>query len=407
MPRRRKLWMYSAGRRGRRVVVYEREPGGNIQARTWDRHACGGRGGMRRLSLGHTDRERAKEYAEEQAALLARGRAELQAGRVTWDRLFRLYLRHQTPEKAKPSRKNDERAAVMWLAFLGPQSEPSKLRPQEWQSFIRLRRSGAIDARGCAVPEGDRSPVRDRTVEYDLKWLRAALNWGCRWRDQEGRPLLREDPARGLEIPRERSPRQPVASTDRYEALLRAMQEAASAGDYRMSLLRDLFVIVAGTGRRLSAVCQLTYADLQLDSYHHGAIRWPAATDKTGRESVVPMAPEVRAAVDRILRERPGIGSAPLFPSCSDASLPVSRHLADKWLRAAEVLAGLEPQEGSLWHAYRRGWATCRKHLPAVDVAAVGGWAGPHTLQLVYQKADPETMLQVVLGGNELREVRR
>jgi hypothetical protein len=48
----------------------------------------------------------------------------------------------------------------------------------------------------------------------------------------------------------------------------------------------------------------------------------------------------------------------------------MTRHLADKWLREAEGLAGLEPLRGSLWHAYRRKWATERKHLPDVDAPA-------------------------------------
>jgi hypothetical protein len=59
---------------------------------------------------------------------------------------------------------------------------------------------------------------------------------------------------------------------------------------------------VNGTGRRIS----LTHADLRLDERPHGAILWPAATDKMGHESTVPVGPEVRAALDRILRERPG-----------------------------------------------------------------------------------------------------
>ena len=66
------------------------------------------------------------------------------------------------------------------------------------------------------------------------------------------------------------------------------------------------------------------------------------------------MSPEVRGAIDRILRERPGIGSASLFPAPGNAHKPVSRHLADRWLRKAEELAGLESQKGSLSHAYLR-----------------------------------------------------
>ena len=44
--------------------------------------------------------------------------------------------------------------------------------------------------------------------------------------------------------------------------------------------------------------------------------------------------------------------------------------------------------------------------LTAVGVAEAGGWAGPHTLQTVYQRADEETMYEVVVGGGELREAK-
>ena len=84
----------------------------------------------------------------------------------------------------------------------------------------------------------------------------------------------------------------------------------------------------------------------------------------------------------------------------------MTRHLADKWLRKAERLAGLDPLNGSLWHAYRRKWVTERKHMPDVDVAAAGGWKSTHTLKLAYQQADRETMLRVVLEAGELREAR-
>lgn len=46
--------------------------------------------------------------------------------------------------------------------------------------------------------------------------------------------------------------------------------------------------------------------------------------------------------------------------------------------------------EGSSWHAYRRGWATARKHLPDVDIAAAGGWKNAITLKTVYQQADED-----------------
>jgi hypothetical protein len=70
-------------------------------------------------------------------------------------------------------------------------------------------------------------------------------------------------------------------------------------------------------------------------------------------------------------------------------------------------LAKLEPQQGSAWHAYRRGWATARKHLPLADLAAAGGWKGTEALQRCYLQADDATMLSVVMGGAALREVRK
>jgi len=172
------------------------------------------------------------------------------------------------------------------------------------------------------------------------------------------------------------------------------------------SYLTELLDIINGTGRRLSPVWKLRFEDLRLGVGEHGSILWPALTDKGGRETLVPISPVVRAALDRILAERPGIRSAPLFPSRDDPQDPISRHLAGAWLRKAEAMAKLEPQKGSLWHAYRRKWATERKHHPDVDVAEAGGWKTIETLKTAYQQADPETMLRVVLEAGELREAQ-
>jgi hypothetical protein len=73
------------------------------------------------------------------------------------------------------------------------------------------------------------------------------------------------------------------------------------------------------------------------------------------------------------LADRPGIGAAYLFPSPKDPSKAVRVELASSWLLEAERLAMLPKQNGALCHAYRRAWATARKHLPDVDVAAAGG----------------------------------
>lgn len=110
------------------------------------------------------------------------------------------------------------------------------------------------------------------------------------------------------------------------------------------------------------------------------------------------------AAIDRVLARRPGIGKAYLFPSPRRPDQPVSKDLASAWLEHAEALAQVPKQEGSLWHAYRRKWATELKHLPDVDVAQAGGWSDLSSLKTAYQHADDATLYRVVSQPAELRE---
>lgn len=54
------------------------------------------------------------------------------------------------------------------------------------------------------------------------------------------------------------------------------------------------------------------------------------------------------------------------------------------------------PPRGSLWHAFRRKWATEQKHYPIVDVAVAGGWKDLTTLLTCYQQPDHATMRAVM-----------
>lgn len=168
--------------------------------------------------------------------------------------------------------------------------------------------------------------------------------------------MLRENPVRGFTIPREENPRRPVASDDRYEAT-RAVSDQITmrirAGGKQLvqrSYLSEILDIANGTARRISAICQLRYEDLQLTptpSAPHGAIRWPGTTDKEGRAWAAPITPLVRAGLERVLRERPGIGAAYLFPSPVDPTCPIEYGLASEWLRRAERLAGCPSSRGA------------------------------------------------------------
>jgi hypothetical protein len=65
--------------------------------------------------------------------------------------------------------------------------------------------------------------------------------------------------------------------------------------------------------------------------------------------------------------------------------------------------AGLEHLPGGAWHAFRRMWATARKHMPVKDLAEGGGWKDTATLLKCYQHADPDTLEEVVNAGQRLR----
>jgi hypothetical protein len=69
---------------------------------------------------------------------------------------------------------------------------------------------------------------------------------------------------------------------------------------------------------------------------------------------------------------------------------------ASHMLARAERIAGLPKLERGLWHAYRRAWASERKHLPATDVQHGGGWRDLATMQRSYQRPDPATTLRAI-----------
>lgn len=219
--------------------------------------------------------------------------------------------------------------------------------------------------------------------------------------------LLDVDPTRGWRSGRTRI-LSPVADDEVLERLL------ARAGDvqvrhgqgkdatYKRAPLRELLVLAAYTGRRISAILGLGWSDWLPEEGTYGSLRWRADTDKLGRESVVPVHPEVQAVLEAWRQESPGIGEGHVFPA-PESDGPVRVDVALSWLREAMEAAELDWPRRFGFHAFRRMWATKRKGLPLQDVAEAGGWKGTQVLRDLYQQADPETMERVVMGGRELR----
>lgn len=419
MTKRKKHWSHSVGVTGCKVRVYEHTRGLLfIEER---------RKGQRPKvsSLGHRDRAQAIETAKERQAELALGlRTTRQAPTLgaTLDAfLARLRERAALPADAEhaitaDTLKQAETSAEFWKAALGATTDPTTTTKDDLARGRERRLSGELDAHGVTVPLAKRRWVRTRTPAADLEFLRWALRWAVN--DKE---LFTKNVMAGLKIAREKNPRRAVTNSDRYE------KTRAKAGEVLMELrgkgtrvqvpswLPELLDLAQHTGRRIGAICALRYDDLRLavtlDS-PHGAIVWPADTDKMGKAWEAPLHPAARSAVDRVLVDRE-VGlrakwpeSPYLFPSPRNPARSVSKDLASDWLLAAEALAKLPKMDGSLWHCYRRGWATARKSYPLADVAAAGGWKDQTTLAKVYTQADAATTRRVVLEPVELREAR-
>jgi hypothetical protein len=399
--RERERWSWAVGEYGGRVLVFEERNGrlyGQIRGK--------------RVALGHKDKDRAKAWAKEQERQLRQGLATAADPTPTVSKVFAAYLVARVDaDLSATSRYADGRCSELFTRVLGADRDLSKLTLGEWQHFIRVRQTGAVDAWGREVPvpetpeDAKRRPVRARTVEADCEWLAIVCNWATEWEDRvTGQPLLREHPLKRDRfrdaVPHEQNPRRPVATQDRYEAIV---AKAPAVHPFLVPLL----AIVNGTGRRIRAVLSLRYADLQLakaTGVPYGAIQWPGETDKMGKAWAAPINAAVRATLDAWLAAHPGLGGAYLFPSPSDAAKPMDRWFASKLLRRAERLAKVPKHHGSLWHAYRRKWGTERKHLPVQDVAQAGGWKNTATLETIYQQPDAATLYRVVSEPAELRE---
>lgn len=373
----RKRWSSTVGsHRGTRVRVFERTPGGPLYCAVW----VSGRGASRR-SLGHTDRKRALREAAELATLRAKGEME-QRSPVTLDALLARYLAQATHArdgslKTEHYRRDCAKRARYLVQWFGAQCEAAKLTPDRMKAYVRARRAGEVSGR----------PGRTRSVQCDLVFLKSVLHWATGVFENNV-PLLERNPLAGFSPPRERDPKRPLIEGAAVKALL-GVAEIVSPQ------LPLLIVLMDTTGRRLSSVLGLRWDDFD---FERGRIRWRAELDKTRRASQTPIP---KAAVEPLValrRARAAIGASLVFPhpKRSRAGEPVTRHLASYWLTRAFELAGVPKPDGSLWHAFRRRWATTRKHLPLKDVAAAGGWHDLSTLLTCYQQPDEETLREVV-----------
>lgn len=217
-----------------------------------------------------------------------------------------------------------------------------------------------------------------------------------------------------VRIEKERNPRRPRADINRYRAL-RAVADLVSPG---FGVALDL---CWETGHRIGAIRRLRWEHVLLDpaaaaqaaaaldsdfgwtaeDFAHGGVRFYAGERSNNKrhDHVSPMTLAAREALERARAERPAIAGAWVLPAPKDPAQPADYHTLKQWMRRAEKLANLPHLTGGVWHPFRRGWATARKHHPAQDLAKLGGWRDVATMQRSYQQADGQTIRTIVSGG--------
>ena len=364
---------YGAGEWGRnRVRVFPDPKTGRYQIE-W-------RANGRRLtrSLKHRDWSRAKRQADEAAAGLAglglNGRKDAKPEPLTLGTLFEIYGEEVTPTKGGRSQKYDRGALQMFLRFFGKDRRPATLSQRDWDRFIRERRAGRIGPRA--------RPVSDRTVERDLRFLLAVLNWAARSRDEAGGLLLDSNPLKGLRVPREKNPTRVVLSQAEYEALLRVSGEI----DWRF---RVALVLAHETGHRIGAIRQLRWSDVDMGA---GVIRWRAEHEKTGFEHRTPVTDEALGVLEEARQENRRSGDAPVLPAPRDPARSVGHALVQDWWKRAEALAGLERKRGRGWHSLRRKFASDLMDQPLKVLCELGGWRTAQTVLQCYQRPDEDRL---------------
>ena len=359
---------YGAGEWGRNRVRVFPDPKTGLFQIEWRENG-------RRLtrSLGHRDWTRAKKQADEFAAGFIdapNGKAEAKPEPLTLGKLFDIYGEEVTPTKAETSQRSDRAATRMFLRFFGRNRDPATLSQRDWDRFIRVRRAGKVGPSG--------RPVSDRTIEHDLKFLIAVLNWAAKSRDERGKLLLVANPLRGLRTPTEKNPTRVVLSEKEYQALLGVSRQV----DWRFHIA---LVLAHETGHRIGSIRQLRCSDIDLEG---GVVRWRAEHEKTGYEHRTPVTVEALAVLHEARERTAGHEDAPVLPAPTDPSRCAGRSLVRAWWYRAQTLSGLEPKRGRGWHSLRRKFASDLMDQPLKVLCELGGWKTAKTILQCYQRAD-------------------
>lgn len=318
--------------------------------------------------------------------------------------------------KPHTTRDEDSRSAIL-LAGFGPNTRLVDVDVDACVEYQMRRLNGKItytvspkSRTGRQLPPRQRTApeVSVRSLEADMKLLRTMILWAMRKR-LNGRRLLDEDPTEGYEIKEEKNPRREVADQRRFEASLAAAERLARRHEgtekgYLFALLWVVLIVLEGTGRRTSAVLGLRVADLYLDvdgGFSAASAIFRADLDKKGVEADVELLESVARSLHEWIRDgRRDPTSEFVFPYLDPKSAVKRDRLAQAFVEVEEE-AGLEPLRGTLFHAYRRKFASDRAHQPSNVVMRLMGLADAQTFHDCYCKTSSALQREVLNGSQK------
>jgi len=181
-----------------------------------------------------------------------------------------------TTGKSRAKQRHDRTARALFERCWGADTPVADLDKTHFDKFVRQRRSGVL------APGGEKGKgVRNRQIQYDLKFLMAVCNWAVNVIEKR-RPLLERNPFRNCTMLKEESPRRPRVTEAEYAALTEAAKSLPSQVGLFLYLCHE-------TGHRSKSVSHLRWSDFD---FEERSIVWRGEHDKLKREHRTPLTAE-------------------------------------------------------------------------------------------------------------------
>ena len=265
-----------------------------------------------------------------------------------------------TPTKCEQARRHDRAATRMFLGCFGRNRDPATLSKRDWDRFIRARRAGRVGASG--------SPVSDRTIEYDLKFLIAVFNWAGEVEGRARPPAAwKRIPLRGPEDTQGEEPNPGRSFRRRIPGTTPSVPPESTGGS------SVALVLAHETGHRIGAIRQLRWSDIDLRRKSGAVARgarevWLRAPDAGNRRG----GRRLPRGANAEPRNRGHCGA-----TLAEVSLEVrellswTQRLVGEGRRRSQ---GWNPKRGRGWYSLRRKFASDLMDQPLKVLCELGGW---------------------------------